>query len=143
MDVRGKAVNFDVPRDLAASDVDFSYKQWKDAFLSADYVWYVFRADLVAADDADTLEGVKEHLDRFKAWMDQGKSVRPKVILIGTFAELSPQFEDDFAGLVDTVRSAAPIKLGMVKLHNAGLVVGSLLAAKDAKKLVKRISSSL
>lgn len=143
MDVRGKSVEFDVPRDLAANDVDLSYKDWKDAFTGAHYVWYLFRADRVAAGDPDTLNRVKGHLARFKEWMDADKSVRPKIILIGTHADTSPAFETDLGGLVDAVRSASPIKLGMVKLHHAHLVVGSLLTDKDAKRLIRRLGSHL
>lgn len=143
MDVRGKSVEFDVPRDLAASDVDLSYNHWKDAFTGAHYVWYLFRADLVAAGDPETLERVKGHLARFKGWMAADNSVRPKVILIGTHADKSPESEANFGGLVDAVRSAAPIKLGMVKLNHADLVVGSLLTDKDAKKLIRRLGSHL
>lgn len=143
MDVRGKSVEFDVPRDLAANDVDLSYEYWKEAFTGAHYVWYLFRADLVADGDPDTLVRVKGHLARFKEWMAADKSVRPKIILIGTHADRSPAFEADFGGLVDAVRSASPIKLGMVKLNHADLVVGSLLTDGDAKRLIRRLGSHL
>lgn len=143
MDVRGKSVEFDVPRDLAANDVDLSYKYWKDAFTGAHYVWYLFRADLVAAGDPDTLDRVKAHLARIKGWMAADKSVRPRIVLIGTHADKSPEFGAGFEGFVDAVRSASPIKLGMVKLNHADLVVGSLLTDKDAKRLIRRLGSHL
>ena len=143
MDVRGKSVEFDVPRDLAANDVGLSYKSWMDAFTGAHYVWYLFRADLVAAGDPDTLDRVKGHLARFKEWMDADKSVRPRIVLIGTHADMSPEFEGESGKLVDAVRSASPIKLGMVKLNHADLVVGSLLTDRDAKRLIKRLGSHL
>ncbi|MGA6126526.1 MULTISPECIES: GTPase domain-containing protein [unclassified Microbacterium] len=143
MDVRGRSVEFDVPRDIAANDLDLSYKSWKDAFTEAHYVWYLFRADLVAAGDPDTLDRVKGHLARFKGWMDADKSLRPRIILIGTHADVSPQFEADSGKLIDAVRSASPIKLGMVKLNHADLVVGSLLTDKDAKRLIRRLGSHL
>lgn len=143
MAIRTRTVEFDVPRDLPGNDSDLGFKHWKDAFCGADYVWYLFRADLVARGDVSALDGVKDHLDRFKDWMDSDKSVRPTVILIGTYADLVPDYEGDVARVEEAVRSVSAIKLGMVKLNHASLVIGSLLTDKESKKLIKSLGGHL
>lgn len=143
LEVHGRSVEFDVPRDLPGNDIDLGFKQWKDAFCGADYVWYVFRADLLTQGDASTLEVVKHHFDRFKDWLDADPSVQPKIILIGTHADKDPRRAEDPAQFANEVHAASSIQLGMVMLNNAELVVGSLLTDRDARRLVKSLGGHL
>jgi hypothetical protein len=143
MEVNGKTVAFDTPRDLAGNDADVGFKRWKEAFLGADYVWYVFRADLIAQGDSETIERVSGHLNRFKDWMLSSKAGHPSIVLIGTHADNAPEYGHDAAAFAEMVRSSAAIKLGLVKLNHAGLVVGSLSTINEAKKLVKELRGEL
>ena len=143
MEVSGKTVQFDVPRDLPGDSSDVGFKLWREAFLRADYVWYLFRADLLAAGDLETVERITSHLDRFKDWLDSSKTVRPRIVLIGTYADNSPEYGNDALAFIDSVRSSAPLKLGLVRLNYAGLVVGTLGDIKGARKLIRHLRSQL
>ena len=91
MDLDGKSVGFHVPNDLPGNHA-LGYQDWKDAFTGADYVWYLFRSDLIAQGDPTEFKIVRDHFNMFKGWMDANKSLRPKIILIGTFADLDPRY---------------------------------------------------
>lgn len=142
MEIGGKTVHFDVPKDLPGND-GLGFADWKEAFAGADYVWYLFRSDLIAQGDSSEIDMVKEHLDMFKEWMSAGKPTCPKVILIGTWADKDPGFQQDSGKFKLDVGSASPIKIGAVKLNHAGLVVGGLLTDKDAITLVKSLGRHL
>lgn len=135
-------VDFAVPKDLPGND-GLGFADWKDAFSHADYVWYLFRADLIALGDVGEVALVKSHLDMFKDWMGPTPASGPKIILIGTWADKHPGFSEDSAGFKRAVASSAPIKIASVKLNNAGLVIGSLLTDKDARALVKSLERRL
>ena len=140
MEVGREAVGFDVPKDLPGND-GLGYADWKEAFTGADYVWYLFRSDLIAQGNDDEAALVKGHLDMFKDWMDAGSS--PKVILIGTWADQASEFHEDPERFKRVVGASAPIKLGAVKLSNAGLVVGGLNDNKHANTLMKSLGRRL
>lgn len=142
IEIKGKPVDLNVPRDLAGRD-GLGFAAWKEAFSESDYLWYLFRADLIARRDAETIELVKGHLDMFKAWLGTAAGARPKVILIGTWADQHPDFARRVARFIKTVDESDVIKFGSVKLNNAGVVVGSLATEKDADKLLKGIKSRL
>jgi energy-coupling factor transporter ATP-binding protein EcfA2 len=142
MEVQRKSVNFAVPNNVSGNG-GLGYPVWKQEFKQSDFVWYLFRADLIAQGDAETLEDVRGHLDMFRAWIDSGKSKGPKIILIGTFSDKAITSELNLEELTHIVAGAAPIKAGVAMLNNAGLVVGSLALKRDSAKLVKRLGNEL
>tara|TARA_R110002124_G_scaffold64556_1_gene176227 strand:- start:5130 stop:5786 length:657 start_codon:yes stop_codon:yes gene_type:complete len=142
MEVGGKEIDFDVPNDLPGHH-NFGLSHWEAAFAGADYVWYLFRSDLIAQGDPSEIRKVKDHLDLFKDWMGSGVSTLPKVILIGTWADQAPGYTEDFAKFIGDIGGNFPIKHGAIKLNNADLVVGSLVTNKDSKVLIKSLRSYL
>lgn len=142
MEVERKPVDFAVPNNVSGNG-GLGFPVWKEEFKRSDFVWYLFRADLIAQGDTATLEDVREHLDMFKAWLDSGKSKRPKIILIGTFSDKAVTSEFSLEDLTHVVAEAAPIKAGVAKLNNAGLVFGSLASKRESAKLIKRLGGEL
>ena len=142
MPVGDRTVDFEVPRDIPGND-DMAYSTWKEALDESDYVWYLFRADLIALNDPDTNSLVSDHLGVIKDWMNNLSGKKPKVILIGTFADLSPSYSTSLAEFRKSVASGESIKIGLVKLKSAKLVVGSLLKEKDATALIRNVRSHL
>ncbi|TFB66162.1 GTPase domain-containing protein [Cryobacterium sp. Hz9] len=142
MGVGGEMVEFAVPKDLPGND-GLGFTVWKEAFSGADYVWYLFRSDLIAQGNSLEIDMVKGHLDMFKDWMDAENSTCPKIILIGTWADKDPGFRKNSGKFRQIVGSASPIKIGSVKLNNAGLVVGGLITNMDASALVKSLGARL
>lgn len=140
LEIGGKSVGFRVPKDLPGND-GLGYSDWKEAFTGADYVWYLFRSDLVAQEDKAEVALVKGHLDMFRQWMDAGSA--PKIILIGTWADQDPGFERDPKQFRRDVAAASPIKVGAVKLNNAGLVIGALDNDDNAVTLMKSLGRRL
>lgn len=142
MDVDGKTVHFDAPRDLPGND-GMGFPRWKEAFTQSDFVWYLFRADLMLKGDAATVELVTSHLGILQAWMKEKRSNRPKVVLIGTFGDKAPDEFLDPQSLRTAVGKLAPIKVGLVKLNKANLVVGSLATKRSSSKLVASLGRNL
>ena len=142
MVVGGELVDFMVPKDLPGND-GLGFADWKEAFSGADYVWYLFRSDLIAQGNSVEIDMVKQDLDMFKGWMDAEKSKCPKIILIGTWADKDPGFRHNSGKFKHVVGLASPIKIGSVKLNNAGLVVGGLITNTDASALVKSLGARL
>lgn len=133
-----KSVRFRVRHDQPGWAPENSYKGWSEEFDDADFVLYLFRADLIARGDRETVELVERDLNQFRDWLGRagaGASV-PKIILIGTWADRSPDFVKDAAKFTSRIRKARPIKIGAVKLNKADLVVGSLSAEEDGAKLI-------
>lgn len=133
-----KAVRFRVRHDQPGWAPENSYKGWREDFDDADFVLYLFRADLIAHGDQATVNLVERDLNQFKSWLPASKSGRPvpKIILIGTWADQSPEFAEDPNKFTSRVRRARPIKIGAVKLNKADLVVGSLSADDDTTRLI-------
>lgn len=142
MPAGARDLRMEVAKDLPAVD-GLGYADWKKAFLGSDYVWYLFRADLIAQGDADEVALVKDHFDVFKVWLGGKSSRRPKIVLIGTWSDKSPVHLRDPGKFKQEVSRSAPIKSGVVKLNNAGLVVGSLNSENDSAKLVRSLASAL
>lgn len=133
-----KTVRFRVRHDQPGWAPENSYKGWSEEFGDADFVLYLFRADLIARGDRGTVALVEQDLNQFKSWLPKGGAgvPAPKIILIGTWADRSPEFAKDAAKFASRIRRARPIKLGAVKLNKADLVVGSLSAEEDSAKLI-------
>lgn len=108
---------------------------WRAAFMNADLVWYLFRADLIASEDPEEVDRVRKHVDLMVAWLASMKK-KPKIVLIGTRADQAAEWHGDPQGFLDAVRLAEPLKLGAVKLGNASVVVGSLASDSDAEQLL-------
>lgn len=142
MEINGEPVDFDVPKDMPGHP-GAGFSDWEEAFTKADYVWYLFRADLIAQGEPSELQLVRDHLDMFKDWLDKSKARSPKIILIGGWADLLPDYRHNLANLHREISEASPIKIGTVKLNKAGLVIGSLAGDKEATKLVKSLRSRL
>ncbi|WP_157155714.1 GTPase domain-containing protein [Diaminobutyricimonas sp. LJ205] len=142
MEIGGKVVNFNVAKDLPGND-GLGFGDWKEALSGADYLWYLFRSDLIAQGDPDEIRLVESHLDMFKVWIDDGNTKVPKTILIGTCADWHPSYERHPTQFANAVGAARPIKFGRVKLENAGVVVGSLVTHTEADRLVESLRSRL
>jgi hypothetical protein len=140
MQIGGAEVSFVVPRDLP-SNPGVGGHIWKDAFQSADHVWYLFRADLLARADSTTIERVRDDVSLLSAWMKNANP--PKVTLIGTWADADPAWEDDPSGFAERVSSATPIDIAQVLLHKAPVVVGSLETPKNSRRLLDDLARSL
>lgn len=139
----GKAsVQFRVRHDQPGWAPENAYKGWKEDFDDADYVLYLFRADLIAQQDAETVALVKDDLNQFKAWLKaKSKGTVPRLILVGTWADHDPSFVADREDFASAIRRTHPIKLGATKLNKADLVVGSLSSDDERRALVKSLRS--
>lgn len=137
----GKVIRFRVRHDQPGWAPDNAYKGWKEDFDRADFVLYLFRADLIERGDKKTVALVEEDLNQFKTWLPKGKSKKsaPKVILIGTWADKSVSLKKAGMSLESIIRNARPIKLGAVKLNKADLVVGSLITEEERETLITRL----
>ena len=142
LEIGGKAVDFAVPEDVPGND-GLAYADWKKAFTGADYLWYLFRSDLIALGDDAESQLVDEHLTMFKTWIDDAGAHVPRIILIGTHADMDPGFRKNASTFAKKVIAAHPIKIGQVMLNNAGVIVGSLFENDDAKKLINSLRSRL
>lgn len=142
LEIKGKAVDFAVPRDLPGSD-GLSVAEWKDAFAVADHVWYLFRADLVAQGDAGTIQLVRTHLALLRKWLSAKPASAPKVLLVGTWADEHPDNARHPSRVAKQVLEADVIKIGSIRLGGAAVVVGSLSTSKDADRLLRGIKSRL
>jgi len=136
MDIAGKTVTFNVPRDLGSED-GLALQSWKHAFETAGHIWYLFRADRIAAGDSKEISLVRKHLESLAAWMDDGH--QRKVVLIGTWADASDEWRSRQKAFERRIETADPIKIARVKLDHAGLIVGSLGSVNDAKALARSL----
>lgn len=118
-----------------------AYKDWRESFESSDFVWYLFRSDLVAAGDADEIALIDEHMAHLADWHSELRGKAPQVILVGVFADQDPSRDD--AMLEERVRTSTLIRDGAVNLGKADIVVGSQATEGDAARLVGRIASHL
>jgi len=119
------------------------YPSWKLAIKGADYIWYVFRADLIATGDRETLEIVERHLALLVNWLATVKRNPPKVVLVGTHVDLLPESAQEIRSLKAAVSSSPPIKSGVVKLGNAVIALGSLSSAAHASLLKRAVARQL
>lgn len=141
MDISGKTVHWKVKKDLPGHDSP-AYKHWRDAFEKSDYLWYLFRSDLIANGDPDEIQGVKEHLDMLKTWKNEIGVAPRRVLLIGTWADQDSRFNEKWEDFDQVVKEAIPIKPGSLGL-GADVVVGSLATTDGANRLAKRIGRYL
>lgn len=135
-------VRFEMPKDLPGHD-GVAFPAWRAAFKSSDHVWYVFRADLIASGDLATINLVKSHLDLFKTWLTAMNGAHPKIILIGNFADKIDGYPQNRQDFLREVANSAPIKAAVVKLGDAGLVVGSLATYPMAKAMIRGIKDEI
>lgn len=142
LQVGKREATFEIPADLRGHD-GVGFPNWKAATEKADWVWYLFRADLIALGDATTTRIVEDHLTRLKTWLDDMKGPRPKVLLVGTFADQAQGYLEPRGELHRLVSMSDPIKADLVKIEDSALVVGSLATPKLAASLVKSIQAAL
>lgn len=144
LQVPGKGeAKFSVPQDLPGHTVP-AYKDWRAAFESADFVWYLFRADRIVNDEASEIALVQEHLAHLEVWYEELRSENavPKVILIGVFADQDQSYGED-GYFEERVRNSPLVSHSSTKLGRADIVVGSQASKEDAAKLVERIKRYL
>jgi len=134
MEISGKVVRFEVPRDLPGNQ-RLALQAWKEAFEEAGNIWYLFRADRVVQGDLDEISIIRKHIALLAGWMQQGH--KPKVVLVGTWAEQDDEWASNREQFIERVSRADPINVALVKLNFASLVVGSLGTPKDAIALVR------
>ncbi|WP_166867141.1 hypothetical protein [Salinibacterium sp. ZJ70] len=136
LEVDGHLVPFTVPRDLPGG-AGLGYGHWKTAFDGSGSVWYLFRADRVAAGDHDELAAIKSDVDVLASWLTGGH--HPSVMLIGTWADADPDWMRHPRAFARRVASVDAIKVALVKLRGAKLVIGSLSTIDDAERLRREI----
>lgn len=145
LDIQGKdEVLFTVPKDLPGH-TEPAYKDWKEGFESSDFVWYLFRSDLIVAGDTAEVKLVNEHLDHLVDWytdLRESKAKLPRVILVGVFADKDPSYGNDGA-FEDKVKATLVIRQNAVKLGKADIVIGSQESKDAAEKLIERITRYL
>lgn len=134
---------FSVPHDLPGHTIP-AYKDWQAAFYSADFVWYLFRADRIVSSDLAEIALVEEHFAHFEEWYEvrKRKGHPPKVLLIGVFADQDETYGED-GDFEERVRKSALISHSSTKLGRADIIVGSQASKDDAEQLVARIARYL
>lgn len=142
LEIKGRTVDFAVPRDLPGSD-GLNVAGWKEAFADADHVWYLFRADLIASGESETTQMMKTHLALFSRWLGAMSGNAPKILLVGTWADEHPDHARHPARVAREVEDADVVNLGSVKLGGAAVVVGSLATSRDADRLLRGIKNRL
>lgn len=142
LQVGKRKIQFSSPKVVPSSQ-GLGFPQWANAFRKADFVWYLFRADLIASGDSDEMSRVGSHISLMQGWRGANTGKAPKVMLIGTWADQLPAWPRDPDRVLDTLCLADPIKFGAVKLGMAPVVVGSLVDDASAKQLVKQIEKAL
>jgi len=135
-------VECEVTRDMPGGEGHL-VPESKEAFIKADFVLYLFRVDLLTAGDPETTVQVKTQLDTMKIWLDGDKFSKPRIVLVGTFADRVPGDATGPGNLRDSIASLNVIKLGRVKLGNPKVVVGSLDTSKGCAQLVYDITEAL
>lgn len=118
------------------------WQAWKDAFTQNDYVWYLFRADLVEQGDPAEIKRIGEHFASFSLWIKDDPKP-PRVVLIGTHADRSPRFVVDPAEFYSSVAADERIRFGVVRLNHARVIVGSLADVNPTKELLAVLAESL
>lgn len=137
-----REVDFVVARDLTGGHGQL-VPESKVAFMKADYVVYMFRADRLVTGDPETCAELKTHFDTMKLWLDQDKLSKPKIVLVGTFADRAQQMGLTEREVVDSIATLDVVKLGRVKLGKPELVLGSLVTPKACARLVQDITDAL
>lgn len=140
--ISGKDIRFEIPSDVTGND-GAAYPEWRKAFAQADFVLYLFRADEFVAGIDKTVKLVSDHLSVMKVWLDAHRGSPPKIVLVGTFADQWPGFPQKRQELAHLVADSDVIKAAVVKLNNAGLVVGSLANTRLAGSVIKGIEKQL
>lgn len=130
LEVDDRETEFLVARDLPGDDLHL----WQKAFGSADYVFYLFRADRLAVGDSHETEIVSKHFQSMRIWLDQNFQ-DPKVLLIGTWSDAHAEQGPDTIALARQLRSSPFLSDQLVRLQHAGLVVGSLSSTEAAQAL--------
>lgn len=140
--ISGKEVRFEIPSDVFGND-GAAYPDWQKAFVDSDYVLYLFRADELVARNEGTERLVRDQLLMLKGWLVNMSATPPKIILVGTFADQWPNFPEKRRDLLNLVANHPVIKPAVVRLNNAGLVVGSLATTQLARSVIRGIEREL
>lgn len=118
-------------------------KLWQKAFTENSVVLYLFRADLVAERDSETVARLREDMQSFRIWLKKDSRHPPRVVLIGTHADSASSFAHDLPALHRVVESNEYIRIGSVHLDSNGLIVGSLLGDEASHALIDWLAQCL
>lgn len=138
--IDGAVVTFEVPRDLPGNQ-GLGYPDWHAAISEADYIWYLFRGDLVSREDADATESLRTHLGLLQIWLGNLSTKQPKVVLIGTHVD-QPPGSRELEQTNERIQSIDAIKLAVLRL-NARVVIGSLADDIGAGRLRDRLAKNV
>ncbi len=127
---------------MDVSGSDDAYAEWKQLVDEADIVLYLVRADKILKGDNETEDRIRKDMRHIGKWLETKKS-RPHFFIIGTHADLDPDFnrlKDDKVGdyadrfskkkiIADSILSAGGWK-------NAKVIIDSMQSIKWTERLV-------
>lgn len=149
----GQPVLFRIPKDLSGDDGP-AYHHWRREVKASTDVWYLFRADRVAAREPDELSRVEQDLRNLRRWIDvrrgqQRRSVlhillrhkKPKVVLIGTWADTHDGFVQGPNVFVRHLRATPCLRDVLNNLNDASLISGGLNTRESGRELLKHLGA--
>lgn len=138
MEIDGSVATFEVPRDVPGHQ-ELGFHDWREASRDADYLWYLFRADRFLEEDREYLQTVQTHLVLLAIWLDELKPNGPKVLFIGTHADVDGGSAQETERVV---HGSDVLKFGAARL-GAKTILGSLSVERDARRLKDRLGRAL
>lgn len=138
--IDGAVVTFEVPRDVPGNQ-GLGFPDWHAAISEADYIWYLFRGDLVSLDDAEAMESLRTHLGLLQIWLGNQSTKQPKVVLIGTHVD-EPPGSGELEQITERIQAIDAIKLAVLRLK-ARIVIGSLADDTHAGRLRDRLGKNV
>jgi hypothetical protein len=126
-------------KDVPGAQVD--YPRWKEIHKSSDLTLYLFRADLVLADDSDVLQRIEDDLGQIRRWRAEDHPL----YLIGTHCDLDPKYKKYFPDKIGDYRDRLAKRMGRaLQLSNhAPMIVGSLRSEETTQDVVRSLLHSL
>lgn len=137
-----REATFNVREDLPGFDNQIDAPHWKAPFESADFAWYLFRADLLLSGDHSAEKQILEDMGKLHGWCEKLGIARPKVMLIGTWADQHESYELNEDSFFEHLQNDNFLRHQAKKL-DARVVAGSLATNKDATYLLRKIERNL
>lgn len=103
---------------------------WKESFKDADILFYLFRADRMVQQDANSIAQLRNDLLMIQQWTEELEP--PRIILIGTHKDLLSEYVSEEAHILHSSIDVERWK----KLKVPALLIGSLADIHSAEKLV-------
>lgn len=116
-----------------------AFRDWEYVYNSADYVFYLFRADKFMANDAEYKKRVIMDIKQIKRWKDSKKgNVCKYHYLLGTFADYDPMYNpENHQEYCDSLRQLDEVKQICAEMDNDAIViVGSMKTKESTSALV-------